>query len=228
MLVEELEIEDHINVYVVGDIHGCYTLLMNELNRIGFDFEKDILIGVGDLVDRGEESLKCVSLIGQKWFKTVMGNHEEFCIQGYYDETGERHRFYHKMKNNGGAWFYELPTEKQFEITEIFKELPILIELKYKGKKYGFVHADLPYEDWELVKASVEANDVLEDGRAVSDYCMWAREIVYSRKTVNIALVDEVYFGHTPLQYVYRNGNCTFIDTGAVFGNNLTIIKIGE
>lgn len=226
-LVQEITIADNINVYVVGDIHGCYDLLINELRRIGFDFEKDILIAVGDLVDRGVDSHKCVSLIDQKWFKTVMGNHEEFCIQGYNDHEDNRHRFYHKMENNGGAWFYKLPIAEQAKIVEIFKQLPILLELQYKGKKYGFVHADLPYEDWELVKASVEAGDIIDE-RTVAYHCIWSRNLVYRRDTVNIALVDEVYFGHTPLKVPHKNGNCNFIDTGAVFGNKLTILKLGE
>lgn len=25
------------NIWVVGDLHGCYTLLMNELHRVDFD-----------------------------------------------------------------------------------------------------------------------------------------------------------------------------------------------
>ncbi|MCW8041282.1 metallophosphoesterase, partial [Acinetobacter entericus] len=36
-------------LYAVGDIHGCYNLLMNRLNEIGFDFENDLLVAVGDL-----------------------------------------------------------------------------------------------------------------------------------------------------------------------------------
>ncbi len=39
-------------LYAVGDLHGCYTLLMNRLKEIGFDFDNDLLISVGDLVDR--------------------------------------------------------------------------------------------------------------------------------------------------------------------------------
>ena len=29
--------------YVVGDLHGCYTLLMQKLESIGFDKDKDRL-----------------------------------------------------------------------------------------------------------------------------------------------------------------------------------------
>ena len=92
---------DHI--YVVGDLHGCYSLLMQELQKNHFDFQNDVLICTGDLVDRGEENLACISLLDQPWFYTVRGNHEEMCIKSPHDP---------KIKDiharNGGEWFYQL------------------------------------------------------------------------------------------------------------------------
>lgn len=220
--IEYLDVDDDVNVYAVGDIHGEYTKLITELDKLGFDYDHDLLIAVGDLVDRGNENLKCVELLDKKWFKTVMGNHEDFCIQGAYDYSIA---FYHKMTNNGGEWFYKLDETTIENIVERLKQLPILLELRYKGKKYGFVHADLPYQDWEHVKACVDADDEI-DGRSIVDHCIWSRGIVNSTVPVYIAQVDEVFFGHTPLQEIGRIGNCTFIDTGAVFGNKLSIVKL--
>jgi serine/threonine protein phosphatase 1 len=34
---------DWRNIWVVGDLHGCYTLLMNELDKIKFDPEETCL-----------------------------------------------------------------------------------------------------------------------------------------------------------------------------------------
>jgi serine/threonine protein phosphatase 1 len=34
---------------------------MQELQKIHFDFQNDVLICTGDLVDRGEENLACIS-----------------------------------------------------------------------------------------------------------------------------------------------------------------------
>lgn len=47
-MIKYLNINEDMNVYVVGDIHGCYALLKQELGKIGFDYSKDLLIGVGD------------------------------------------------------------------------------------------------------------------------------------------------------------------------------------
>ena len=223
--VKYLTVEDDVNLFVVGDIHGEYSKLINELNIIGFDYNKDLLIGVGDLVDRGKENEKCVGLLNESWFTTVRGNHEQFCIDALLDSTSA---FYHKMDNNGGAWFYQQPEDIQECIAKMFSELPIMLEVKYNGKKYGFVHANLPYQDWEHVKSCLEHSDNLDGGRSVESNCLWSRDIINSMSHIEIGQVDEVFFGHTPLHNPVKLGNCNFIDTGAVFGGKLTIVKLGD
>ncbi|MFD2437195.1 metallophosphoesterase [Modicisalibacter luteus] len=54
--------------YLVGDLHGQYALLQTMLSRVGFDQDKDRLFCVGDLVDRGPDSLACLSLAFEPWF----------------------------------------------------------------------------------------------------------------------------------------------------------------
>ena len=53
------------SVYVIGDLHGSYSLLMQELKNLNFDFHNDLLICTGDLIDRGVENLECISLLEQ-------------------------------------------------------------------------------------------------------------------------------------------------------------------
>ncbi|MEG2307099.1 MAG: metallophosphoesterase [Erysipelotrichaceae bacterium] len=50
MKVKYLEVDDDVNVFVVGDIHASYTLLKETLKEVGFNYNKDLLIAVGDLV----------------------------------------------------------------------------------------------------------------------------------------------------------------------------------
>ncbi|EOA4941290.1 metallophosphoesterase, partial [Escherichia coli] len=52
-IYERIDGSKYRNIWVAGDLHGCYTNLMNKLDTIGFDTKKDLLISVGDLVDRG-------------------------------------------------------------------------------------------------------------------------------------------------------------------------------
>ena len=106
---------DFSAIYVVGDLHGCYSLLMQELEKVHFNFEKDLLICTGDLVDRGNENLECVSLVSQPWFYCVRGNHEEMCIKSRDDAwIQDIHA------QNGGEWFYLLSTENRMNSVKFF------------------------------------------------------------------------------------------------------------
>jgi len=48
--------------FVVGDLHGCYDLLESLLGAVSFDKSKDRLFSVGDLIDRGPNSLRCLRI----------------------------------------------------------------------------------------------------------------------------------------------------------------------
>lgn len=48
--IEYLNIDDDVNVFVVGDIHSCYTQLKDKLKEVGFNYNTDLLIAVGDLI----------------------------------------------------------------------------------------------------------------------------------------------------------------------------------
>lgn len=73
---------------------------MNRLNEIGFDFENDLLVAVGDLVDRGSQNHECVDLLQNDWFTSVRGNHEDLCIWGAENNAAVKCHI-----DNGGEWF---------------------------------------------------------------------------------------------------------------------------
>ena len=67
-----------MSTYAIGDIHGCYLQLQSLLDKIDFDRTKDRLWLVGDLVNRGPNSLKVIEhIMGMANRCTiVLGNHD--------------------------------------------------------------------------------------------------------------------------------------------------------
>ncbi|WP_242048782.1 MULTISPECIES: metallophosphoesterase [Nostocales] len=61
---------------VVGDIHGCYTELLQLLAKAEITKE-DCLVSLGDIVDRGADSVKVYDFLKNRPNTIVlMGNHE--------------------------------------------------------------------------------------------------------------------------------------------------------
>lgn len=80
-------------IYAVGDIQGCHTELVQLLEKIRFDPVSDQLWLVGDLVNRGADSLQVLRLVkslGESAI-TVLGNHDLHLL-AVASGTGRLHR----------------------------------------------------------------------------------------------------------------------------------------
>ena len=63
---------------IVGDVHGCFDELMEMLNSLNFNAQEDVLISVGDLIDRGPKVKEVMDyVLSLPRFYAVRGNHED-------------------------------------------------------------------------------------------------------------------------------------------------------
>ncbi|HCI6186997.1 TPA: metallophosphoesterase [Klebsiella variicola subsp. variicola] len=207
--------EEWRRVLVCGDLHGCYTNLMSSLDKAGFDPVQDLLVSVGDLIDRGQESFECLDLINQPWFRAVRGNHEQMMLDAITG-TGS---FGHWM-SNGGGWWHSLDYEQDMRLKSLLPkvaELPLIIEVEKGGKKFVICHADYPHDEYEY-------------GKPVdSQQAIWSRERIslsIDGFSSCISGADLFIFGHTPALQPMRIKNQLYIDTGAVFNGNLTLYEL--
>ncbi|MEN8991226.1 metallophosphoesterase [Avibacterium paragallinarum] len=210
-------------LYAVGDIHGCYNLLMSRLKEIGFDFENDLLVAVGDLVDRGTQNEECVSLIDEPWFTSVKGNHEDLVIMGDINRS-----YFNCHIQNGGGWFYDLDYQVQREIIKKLKTLPIALEISHNGKKFGFVHGHIEQNNWDEFKGTFTQEPTAF--RDPSELAMWGRDRLDEEKKqyTCVSGVDAVIMGHTVTQKPCKRDNCYWIDTGAVHWGTMTILDLSK
>lgn len=211
--------------YAVGDLHGCYSLLMESLKNLNFDFSRDRLFSVGDLVDRGEENIECLNLIRESWFYAVRGNHEQMMIDAlpfYTEHTQETLNYANHHCMNGGYWFTQLNQDEKEKSVEVASSLPIIMETIVDGNRIGFVHANVR-ESWNTLVESIASNNET----AIVD-TLWSRTRIKTKLDTHIKGIDYIFLGHTPLDEIVTLGNCTYIDTGAVFCNKLSIICIND
>ncbi|EPC03721.1 serine/threonine protein phosphatase [Litchfieldella anticariensis FP35 = DSM 16096] len=197
--------------YVVGDIHGCYDLLVRELKRAGFDYQRDRLFCVGDLIDRGPSSLECLQLPFEPWFHSVRGNHELLAHDAF--ELGR----WGMWLLNGGVWVRdEDPQEVRERLREALPHMPYAFEIEVEGARVGIVHAEPP-TDWSMI---VPGDDALEH------HLVWSRRRIERRDTSRVTGIDGVVVGHTILREPLWLGNVYYIDTGAFTTGRLTLIRL--
>ena len=75
-------------VYAIGDVQGCHFSFLDLLQKIKYKSDRDELIFVGDLVNRGQNSLLFSQwcLANQSNIQTVLGNHDLHLIAIYFDQ----------------------------------------------------------------------------------------------------------------------------------------------
>ena len=73
--------------YAIGDIQGCYAAFRALLELIGFNPERDRLWLVGDIVNRGPDSLNMLRFAMQAGDSvvTVLGNHDLHLLMVHAD-----------------------------------------------------------------------------------------------------------------------------------------------
>lgn len=199
--------------YVVGDIHGRFDLLESALRDVNFNRETDRLFSVGDLVDRGPDSESCLLYLDQPWFHAVRGNHEQMAIEFNEGKWGIR-----PYCDNGGLWFFRATTEERKRFIDVFTHMPYAFEVETENGRVGILHAEVPDDDWE----SITTYPLTE----IAERLIWSRSKYRARNTAHVKNIDRVIVGHTVVKDPIVLGNVWYIDTGAVFYDKLTIIKL--
>jgi hypothetical protein len=221
------------DICLIGDVHGCFDELNSLLTAINFHPEKIRLIFLGDLLDRGPNSVDCVRLV-----RSMCQNGEAECVAGNHENNHVRRRGHEVRKALTGKPnpmkpLSPLDTEahRNFSNDDIdwMRKLPLKIHLK---DNWYAIHGGLEpaYSfDEQSPNQIIRCRYVNKDGKAVplgKDKSQPENSVYWTdmwNGPQSIVYGHCVHSLHTPLVDVRPNGvKCIGIDTGCVYGGCLT------
>lgn len=249
--MEKLKFDDNMNYFVISDLHGqgkIYNHIVDNLDKQAVEKGQPItLIINGDIIDRGPDSIEMLVDVmerakGMKGNINVImlpGNHEEMMYSSlkYFKE----HRDWDRSKTltHSNVWFnpanhgtetaehfFELPPEKQVEVYNFLKDLPLycVVETtKPNYNSYVIVHACPPRNAMSCNYIPTLDDIVSKSQLQVLRECLTYRK--NDNSNVNVSLPDKgviTLIGHTPVNS--ENGFCLtenkkllMIDGGCAF-----------
>lgn len=232
---QTIRVPDDSNLFVIGDVHGKLDNLCAALSKVGFVFGKDYLVCCGDLIDRGDQNHQVVNAFLEKpnWY-TVLGNHDLFPIT----------EDFHLWTWNGGDWALDDGTIYQeggrYKVNHDFWmkmiKHPLIMTVEHREKRYGIVHAGMPYtgaigkfisNDWNYMEKALNTF-----GTQAIEAFVWDRSLIddinMGRAIPPAINVDKVFSGHTVIKEPVISGNRVYLDLGSVHYGKYAIYNTNE
>ncbi len=174
--------------YVISDIHGEYGLFLRLMDKIKFS-ESDSLFVCGDMIDKGQDSVRLLKLLSSlPNAHCILGNHEYAFLRRYWAIMKESPADFGAVLEKLRSWFPRPDGELlEWELVDWLESLPLYIE---EGQFYC-VHAGLPLD---------------ENRRIVPPERVPAIRLLEDRQFMRPEVVPEnskcIFFGHTPTRYL--------------------------
>jgi serine/threonine protein phosphatase 1 len=204
------------NLYAIGDIHGSLDALERLMDKISPDLAQNRLVFVGDYIDRGPQSqgvvdyivrLKNLAPLGQ--VVCLKGNHEAMFLDFLAGGPAEMFLFNGGLATLEDYWGDHWVDREDLTLPPDHRQFYQDLQLYYETPDYIFVHGGL--------KPGVSLAEQREED------LLWIRgEFIASTEDFG----RRVIFGHTPFKQPLIMPNKIGIDTGAVYGNRLTALKL--
>ena len=220
---------------VIGDIHGCYNEFEVLTKKLGYDWGSGIpvhpddrkLSFVGDLTDRGPDSVKVLEvvcrLVKEEKAYYSPGNH---CNKLYRYFLGNKVQITHGLETTVAE--YKALSSNQREVVKrnfiwLYETSP-MYQVLDKGNLV-VAHAGIREEDIGKTSSAVKTFVLYGDitGKTNPDGTPVRRDWAQNYHGHSL-----IIYGHTPIKEPRRINHTINIDTGAVFGNELTAYRYPE
>ena len=139
-----------MSTYVIGDIHGCFDQFTELLKRINYKKDKDKLILLGDLVNRGPDSLSVINYcMADSSIITVLGNHDLYLL------------YLLSIDKARGSLKEVVEADRNKQIFKWLLKMPLMLEIvdEVTGNSFLIAHAGIP-EIWSPEKTKELASEV--------------------------------------------------------------------
>jgi len=183
-------------VLAIGDVHGMYQKLIKLMDKIRFNPDEDLLIFLGDYIDRGPDPGRCLQYIFalQQQYPDVvvclMGNHEVMMSSYFMQKRGSYNNlivdYAGSWLDNGGLETLKQLDEMDADTKEELLQWVMNLPVKYQYQDYFFCHAGV---DPDVPLAVQNEFDML-----------WRRQQWWEQYKGEETLV----VGHTPVQKVMK------------------------
>jgi RNA ligase len=193
---------------IVGDIHGCLDELRALLAQVDFQPDRDVLVSVGDLVDRGPKIRETIEFcFGLPAFHMVLGNHEDKLLRYL---RGNKVQVSGGLQDTIAAFADSFPPELMLRL----EALPIILRTPSGYVVHaGFNPEALPEEQRreDCIYIRFHGGKTYFDKiNGVIWYTLWPKT------------GPRVFFGHIP-EDGPEEAHVVGLDAGCVFGGELRI-----
>ena len=192
--------------FAIGDIQGCYSALQRLLEKTQFNDREDRLWFVGDLVNRGPDSLDVLRFIKQLPIKAniTLGNHDLYLLSHIYQTQS---RF-----NNDDTIGKILAADDRFELGDWLRKQSIFIY--DPSLNFAMCHAGIP-PLFSLEKAQSTAkeleNALVDDAFKEFLSNMYGNEpCAWSDDLTNISRLRFICNAFTRMRFCNQNGDLLF------------------
>lgn len=196
---------------IIGDVHGCFVELMELLEKAKFDQSEDKLIFLGDLINKGPDSVKVLKFVKEGGHSSIVGNHELGLLRAASNETYMVRGFL-KLKEELGAEFDDY--------ISWIKTFPLYIETDNFICIHGGLEPEVSIEKQRAEMATRirtwdGTGDDLKDESNPPWYDFYKGEKI-------------IVYGHWAAQGLIVRENTIGLDTGCVWGGDLSALILPD
>ena len=257
-----------MTTYAIGDVQGCYSALRRLLDKLNFDAQRDRLWFVGDLVNRGPQSLAVLRFVKSLGARavTVLGNHDLHLLvvaAGHAKQHGgdtlnailrapdreelldwvRRQKFMHAAGRYAMVHAGLLPQWSIAKSLALAREVEAALRSDDHGEFLRHMYGNQP-DRWRDNLTGFDRLRIITNAFTRLRICTAKGKMEFAHKGAPADLprgyrpwfdaprrrnrATTIIFGHWAALGLYMDANVVGLDTGCVWGRDLTAFRLSD